>query len=162
MESASSLQERFTPDGICFGCGPANARGLRLRSFPENDSPDCQVEADWTPEDHHQAFAGVLNGGVIGALLDCHGNWTAGWYLMRSRGLSRPPVTVTMDFAVKLRRPTPTDGPVHLSARVVSADGDRVTVEAQLAAGGKTTATMTGRFTAVDAEHPAARGRGER
>ena len=29
------------------------------------------------PEPHHLAFEGVLNGGICGALLDCHSNWTA-------------------------------------------------------------------------------------
>ncbi len=157
-----SLQTRFTPDGICFGCGPANPHGLRLASVPESDDADAEVIADWTPEAHHQAFPGVLNGGIIGALLDCHGNWTAAWYLKQSRDLAQTPVTVTMDFHVKLRRPTPVDGSLRLRARTVSVDGNRVTVEASLEVEGKTTATMTGRFVAVDASHPAARGvRGE-
>lgn len=154
----ASLQSRFTPHGICFGCGPANDRGLRIASVPTSDDADAEVIATWTPEAHHQAFPGVLNGGIIGALLDCHGNWTAAWYLMKSRGLGRTPVTVTMDFHVKLKRPTPVDGPLHLTARVVDVDGDRVTVEATVEAGGKITATMTGRFVAVDETHPAAVG----
>lgn len=161
------MQSRFTPDGICFGCGPANDRGLRIASVPTSDDADAEVVATWTPESHHQAFPGVLNGGIIGALLDCHGNWTAAWHLKQSRGLDRTPVTVTMDFHVKLRRPTPVDGPLRLTARAVSREGDRVTVEAALEATiagvTKTTATMTGRFVAVDDTHPAAVGsRGDR
>ena len=73
----TSLQERFAPENRCFGCGPANPRGLRLRSFPASDDPNADVVMTWTPENYHEAFEGMLNGGIIGTLLDCHGNWTA-------------------------------------------------------------------------------------
>jgi len=151
----SALQDRFLPEGICFGCGAANALGLRIKSFPAGDAPEAEIEATWTPRPEHQAFPGVLNGGIIGALLDCHGNWTAGWYLMRSAGAAEPPPTVTMDFHVTLRRPTPVDGPLQLSARAVAREGDRVRVEAELNAGGKVTATMVAHFVAVGPGHPA-------
>ena len=42
--------------------------------------------AEWKPEPHHLAFEGVLNGGICGALLDCHSNWTAAMHLMRQAG----------------------------------------------------------------------------
>jgi len=28
-----SLQETYAPSMACFGCGPANEKGLRIRSF---------------------------------------------------------------------------------------------------------------------------------
>ncbi len=150
-----SIQERFAPQGRCFGCGPANPKGLRVRSFPTAPEPDAEVVADWTPEPHHEAFAGVVSGGALGTLLDCHSNWTAAWHLMQRDGLERPPTTVTADFHVHLERPTPSDQPLRLSARAVSSEGSRVTVEAAVIAGGKVTATCTGRFVAVEPGHPA-------
>jgi uncharacterized protein (TIGR00369 family) len=113
------------------------------------------VVAEWTPEQHHEAFPGMLNGGIIGALLDCHGNWTAAWHFMRQRGAEKPPVTVTADFAVKLLRPTPSNGPVRLRARVVESTGDRAVVEATLEAAGRVCATCRGTFVAVKPGHPA-------
>jgi acyl-coenzyme A thioesterase PaaI-like protein len=149
-----SLQERYAPDGRCFGCGPANPQGLRIRSYPlEHDAEE--VVADWTPSPHHEAFEGVLNGGIIGTLLDCHSNWTATRHLMRQRGADRPPTTVTLDYAVRMRRPTPSRGPVHLTARVVDSGEDRATVEATLSAEGEVTATCRGTFVAVKPGHPA-------
>ena len=44
----------------------------------------------------------VLNGGVIGTLLDCHCNWTAAYHLMSRRGADQPPTTVTADYTIKL------------------------------------------------------------
>ena len=145
------LQETWAPHNLCFGCGPSNPKGLQIRSIVSGDEVVC----DWTPEPHHQAFPGVLNGGIIGTLLDCHSNWTAAWHLMQKRGSATPPCTVTADYAVKLKRPTPMDGPVHLSARVVDSTDDRATVEATLTASGKVCATSTGTFVAVEPGHPA-------
>jgi acyl-coenzyme A thioesterase PaaI-like protein len=146
-----SIQERYAPALRCFGCGPANDKGLRIRSFPEGDG----LVADWQPEPHHEAFPGVLNGGIVGALLDCHSNWTAAWHLMRAQNAEAPPCTVTSEYAIKLTRPTPTSGPVHLRARVTESSADRAVVEAALEAGGKVCATCRGTFVAVKPGHPA-------
>jgi acyl-coenzyme A thioesterase PaaI-like protein len=146
-----SLQEKYAPLSLCFGCGPANDRGLRIRSFVRSG----EVVAAWQPEKHHEAFPGMLNGGIIGSLLDCHCNWTAAWHLMQALGLEQPLCTVTADYAIKLLRPTPTDGPVELTARVVEATADRATVEGLLTAAGKPRATCRGTFVAVQPGHPA-------
>ena len=146
-----SLQEKYAPLSICFGCGPANPKGLRIRSFVRGE----EVVASWQPEPHHEAFPGMLNGGIIGSLLDCHCNWTAAWHLMQRDHLEQPLCTVTSDYAIKLLRPTPTDGPVTLTARVVEATADRATIEGVLTAGGKPRATCRGTFVAVQPGHPA-------
>jgi acyl-coenzyme A thioesterase PaaI-like protein len=152
MSSEPSLQERYAPATICFGCGPANRRGLHVRSFP---GAGDEVVAEWTPAAHHQAFPGVLNGGIIGTLLDCHSNWTAAYHLMRRRGDERPPTTVTAEYSVRLLRPTPVDGPLQLRARVVDSSDERATVEGMVEAGGQVTATCRATFVAVRPGHPA-------
>jgi acyl-coenzyme A thioesterase PaaI-like protein len=152
MSERPSLQEIYAPTSICFGCGPANPEGLRIRSI---STADDEAECDWTPAPHHHAFDGMLNGGICGALLDCHSNWTAAWHLLRARGQDAPPCTVTAEFSVKLKRPTPMAGSVHLHAKVVQVEGDKVTVDAELTAGGKVTATCRGIFVAVKEGHPA-------
>ena len=146
-----SLQERYAPGNACFGCGPANEKGLHVRSFVEGE----EVVAEWRPEPQYEAFPGVLNGGIIGALLDCHSNWAASYHLMKRTGAERPPCTVTADYAIKLLRPTPTGGVVKLTARVVESTDERAVVEAELTAGGKTCATCRGTFVAVRPGHPA-------
>ena len=151
MDDQKSLQEEYAPESICFGCGPANEKGLHIRSFAEGD----EIVAEWTAEPHHQAFPGVLNGGIIGSLLDCHSNWAAAYHLMKKRGEDKVPFTVTADFHVKLLRPTPIDGPISLMARVVESTDDRAIVEAELIAGGKVCDTCRGTFVAVKEGHPA-------
>jgi acyl-coenzyme A thioesterase PaaI-like protein len=146
-----SIQETWSPAGRCFGCGPANEKGLRIRSFEEGDEVVCE----WKPQPHHLAFENVLNGGIIGALLDCHSNWTAAMHLMKKQKAKTAPFTVTADFHVQLKRPTPMDAPIHLRARVVESTDDRAVVEATLEANGKVTAMCRGTFVAVKEGHPA-------
>jgi acyl-coenzyme A thioesterase PaaI-like protein len=146
-----SLQDRYAPRDRCFGCGPANERGLRIKSHVVGE----EVVAEWTPEPHHEAFEGVVNGGVVGALFDCHSSWTAAWYLMRRDGAAEPPCIVTSEFHVSLVWPTSSAGPVRLRAWVVEERADRAVVEAALEAAGRTTSYCRGTFIAVRENHPA-------
>jgi acyl-coenzyme A thioesterase PaaI-like protein len=150
-DAGPSLQELHAPGGVCFGCGPANPKGLRLASRPEGDG----LVATFVPGKHHEAFEGVLSGGIIGCLLDCHSNWTAAWTLMRAAGAAVPPSTVTADYHVRMARPTPATGPVVLRARAVEVRADRAVVEATLEADGRVCASCRGTFVAVKPGHPA-------
>ncbi len=146
-----SLQETLAPENRCFGCGPANEKGLHIRSFERGD----ELVADWTPEPHHLAFDGILNGGICGTLLDCHSNWAAAVHLMKKAGESALPCTVTADFHVRLKKPTPLGAPLRIRARVVESGEDRAVVEAEIEADGKVTATCRGTFVSVKEGHPA-------
>jgi acyl-coenzyme A thioesterase PaaI-like protein len=74
---------------------------------------------------------------------------------MARDGRDAPPCTVTADFHVKLLRPTPSDRPLVLRARVAESQADRALIEATLESGGKVTATCRGTFVAVKEGHPA-------
>jgi len=148
--STDSLQDSLAPRSVCFGCGPANPAGLHVQSRVEGDTVVC----DWTPRPEHHAFPGVMNGGIIGSILDCHCNWTAAHALMQAAGTGELPATVTAAYTITMKRPTPM-GPVRLEARTVELSGDRAVVEGTLTAGGKVTATCRGTFVAVKPGHPA-------
>ena len=149
--TGEALQDTYAPNGTCFGCGPRNEKGLRIKSRVSGDD----IVATWHAEKHHEAFEGALSGGIAGTLLDCHSNWTAAYQLMRRAGAPTPPCTVTAEYAVKLLRPTPTSGPIELVARPVEVGDERAVVEAELRAGGKVCATARGTFVAVKPGHPA-------
>jgi acyl-coenzyme A thioesterase PaaI-like protein len=164
-----SPQERYAPSSDCFGCGPANKSGLRIRSVIEGDL----VVARWTPKQQHRAFGNFLNGGIISTVLDCHSNWTAAYSLMRSSRSESVPSTVTASFCVRFLKPTPI-GQVIIEARPIEVAERKVRVEAtmkvegevEVAAEGRgeggggtmsmTTATLTGEFVAIGPTHPAA------
>jgi acyl-coenzyme A thioesterase PaaI-like protein len=145
------LQDRFGADDICFGCGPTNPRGLRVKSRVHGN----EVVADWTPGPDLEAFPGMLNGGIVAALLDCHSAWTAAHELMVAGALPEPPVVVTADLRVQYHQPTPSDRPLHISARIAERTTRRAVVDAVLSSDGVTTATATSTFIAVRPDHPA-------
>ena len=147
-----SLQERLAPDGRCFGCGPKNDAGLRIRSFPAGDGT---VVAEWHARPEHEAFDGYVNGGILGTLIDCHSNWTAVAALLARSGSDVAPSTVTAEYAVKFNRPTPSDAPLRIIGRAVEVRDDRATVEASIHVDDKTTATGRSTFVVVKPGHPA-------
>lgn len=135
----SSIQERLFPDMTCFGCGPANDRGLRLRSHPGDDG----VTATFTPWPEHDNGLGYLNGGIISTLLDCH-SAAAVMHEAERRGLTAPGgglAYVTAGLDVRYLRPAPLTEPVWLLAVVTGAGESEMTVDVQLHWDGKPRAT---------------------
>jgi len=146
-----SLQEVYAPNGKCFGCGPANPHGLHIRSYVA----DGVVVADWKPEPYHEAFEGYVNGGIIGVLFDCHSNWAATYSLMKRKGLSTAPGTVTAEYCVTHLSPTPSNITLHFVSKVVDLSDNKAVVETALEVAGKVTARFKGTFVAVREGHPA-------
>lgn len=62
-----SIRERLYPNLPCFGCGPANDKGLRLRSYRVG----VEVVAEFRQRPEHDNGLGYLNG-IIATVLDCH------------------------------------------------------------------------------------------
>lgn len=129
------------PDNLCFGCGPDNDRGLRIKSYWDGDESVCS----YRPEPHQTAGPPqFLNGGIIATLIDCHCVCTAVAHLYRSEGRtvgSDPTIwCATGRLEVRYLSPTPIDRPVELRARVVETAGKKVTLRCTLSSGGRPTA----------------------
>ncbi len=146
-----SIQDTYAPNLICFGCGPKNEYGLQLKSFLEGD----MLVATWQGQEKHQAFEGMLNGGIIGSLLDCHCNWAASLGLMQQNGGETPPVCVTAEYSVKLHHPTPIAIPVQLRAWVEKCKTRLAVIRGEMYSGDTMTAECSGTFVAVKPDHPA-------
>jgi acyl-coenzyme A thioesterase PaaI-like protein len=139
-EQQLSVQDRFFPAFTCFGCGPANAAGLRLKSYTEGDL----VTATFVPWPAHDNGFGTVNGGIISTVLDCHSAAAVfteaerrGW--VGADGLPLPWVTAGLD--VRFLRPTPLAGPLLLTGSVTAATDGEMTAAVELAADGKVRAT---------------------
>ena len=147
----NGVQRQYAANSICFGCGPANEHGLQINSYRTEQG----LEMRFTPSEEHQAFPGMVNGGIIGTLMDCHGNWAAAIALMDEQNLDEPPCTVTASYSISLRRPTPTDTELIITAYAEDISGDKVNVCMELKADDKICATGKGLFVAVKEGHPA-------
>jgi acyl-coenzyme A thioesterase PaaI-like protein len=134
--STLSIQDRLFPDMRCFGCGPANERGLRLRSFPAEDG----VTAEFLPWPEHDNGLGYLNGGIISTVLDCH-SAAAVMHEAHRRGWGGQPgaglTYVTAGLDVRYLRPAPLTEPVTLIAVVTEASEEQMTADVQLHWDGK-------------------------
>ena len=146
-----SVQRQYAPNSICFGCGPANEKGLKIDSYRTNKG----LELKFMPNEEHQAFPGMINGGIIGSLMDCHGNWAAAIALMDLNGLDEPPCTVTANYSISLRRPTPSETELLILAEIEDIQEDRAKVKMTLTANEKVCAIGSGLFVAVKDGHPA-------
>ena len=131
-----SIQERLYPELNCFGCGQANAKGLRLRSF----ATEAGYVAEFLPWPEHDNGTGFLNGRIIGTLLDCHSAaavvdvaYANGWQPLG--GALLPYLTAGLD--VRYRRPAPLHEPVALGAEVTAADEREITAHVWLEYDGK-------------------------
>jgi acyl-coenzyme A thioesterase PaaI-like protein len=137
-----SIQERLYPQLTCFGCGHANAKGLKLRSYPGEGF----VTAQFQPWPEHDNGFGFLNGGIIATVLDCHSG-AAVFHRADQLGLQPPAgaplLYVTAGLDLRYLRPVPLGQVLELRARVVSADADEVTVDAELVWDGKLRAAAT-------------------
>ena len=148
----TGVQRQFAPNSICFGCGPANKKGLQIDSYKIENG----LVTTFIPKDEHEAFPGVLNGGIIGTLLDCHGNWTAAIAIMNERNLEKPDCTVTANYSVRLKRPTPMNQTLKITSSIVTVSEDRAEIKMWLESEeGKICAEGSGLFVAVSAGHPA-------
>ncbi|HSN07276.1 MAG TPA: PaaI family thioesterase [Candidatus Angelobacter sp.] len=137
-----SIQQLLYPGLPCFGCGPANPKGLQLRSFPV----DGAVRATFRPWPEHDNGLGFLNGGIISTVLDCHSAaavmWEAdthGWAPLA--GAALPYVTAGLD--VRFLRPSPLAETVDLVAHVGRASEAEIQCDVELTWDGKTRAAAT-------------------
>jgi acyl-coenzyme A thioesterase PaaI-like protein len=146
-----SLQDTYGSKCVCYGCGPANQQGFQIKSYVDG----AKVVATYHPKAHHHAFPNVLNGGVIGTLLDCHCNWAAAWYLMQDQKLETTPCTVTAEYTIKLLRPTPMDTELKLEAELEKIEGNKAFINGKIIANDKVCDTCHGIFVAVEPGHPA-------
>ena len=121
------------PDNLCYGCGPSNHDGLRIKSFWEGDESICVYQ----PERFHSAGPPqFLNGGIIATLIDCHsvGTAIANAYRMENRPIGSAPHIwcVTVNLNVTYLRPTPIGLPVTLRARVTEAGPKKTLMQCRL------------------------------
>jgi acyl-coenzyme A thioesterase PaaI-like protein len=142
--TSRAIQDRYDEAfRVCYGCGANNEAGLRLKSHVQGD----RVVARFHPRPDQIGVPGVVYGGLIASLVDCHGIATgAAHFQPDPEGI--PPRCVTGSLHVEYRRPTPLDGrPIDLSARVVEASERKAVVDVEVSVGGEVTAE--GRVVAV-------------
>ncbi len=94
--------------------------GLHIQSYWDEDG--VHVVTEHIPDEKFSGWPGLVYGGLIAMLVDCHSNWTAMAYHYRAEG--REPgqgpriECVTGTLGITYLKPTPMGVPLRLKARV--------------------------------------------
>lgn len=149
-----ALQDIITPEGVCFGCGPANPDGLQIKSYLDDDG--VHVVCDITPDNRFCGMPDIVYGGYLAMLADCHSGWTAKVAFLRADGASldcRQPINAaTARLTMHYRKPTPMGVPLHLKARPDGPASRRVSITCEMYAAGQLTVVAESVFVRVDHE----------
>jgi acyl-coenzyme A thioesterase PaaI-like protein len=143
MTDRPAIQDQLEGN-LCFGCGPLNPNGLRIKSYYRDSEGLCTFHP--MPE-HSAGPPHVLNGGILATVIDCHGVCTAiaAAYEAESRAIgSEPPLWyVTGSLNVDYLLPAPIGQPLVLRARVREVKGRKSLVEVEALSADKRVAEAT-------------------
>ncbi len=104
----------------CFGCGPANQKGLRLEFLLADDGSVVSFPVVPSTFDGHP---GYLHGGIIATLLD-----EAMSKAVRAQGS----ISMTRKIEVDYLRPVPSGAPLRIEGRVVRNERRKHWAEARI------------------------------
>ena len=128
------------PGNICFGCGRKNHEGLRISSYWDGDEAVCI----WQSQEKYQGWKGIMNGGILASLFDCHAMCTAmaAAYRAENRPLDSEPLYhyATAKLCISYLRPTSNDHPVEIRAVVKEFKGKKVVLKCTSRSQGQITA----------------------
>ncbi len=128
--SEELIQNQWPEEGtFCWGCGKNNEHGLQLKSYWKDE----ESIATWVPKEYHMAFPGILNGGIIATLIDCHGTGTANAAAHKAAdGSNQHFMYVTGGISLKYLRPTPINKPITLRAKITELSEKKIKVACDL------------------------------
>lgn len=106
---------------MCFGCGKDNPQGLNLKCRLTADENAYEVE--FTPQDWHQGYDGIIHGGILTTVLD---ELSADF--LRAKG--KRGVTARLD--VRFREPVLLGDTVYGRAEIEKVKGPLYTVVSKL------------------------------
>lgn len=136
----TAIQDQI-PDNHCYGCGPNNALGMRIKSHWDGEESVC------TYEPRPEQCAGptqYVYGGTIASLIDCHcvGTAIADQYEKEGRNIGEGEVIwcVTGRLTVNYLAPTPIDRPIKLRATISESTNRKTTLKCTVYSDDKPTA----------------------
>jgi acyl-coenzyme A thioesterase PaaI-like protein len=135
-----AVQDFYADDlAWCYGCGRLNQEGFQLKTYWDGE----ETVTRFTPRQYHTAIPGLVYGGLIASLVDCHGIGSAAVAAYRAEGREvgngPAPRYLTASLHVDYLKPTPMV-PLEIRGRVKEMKGRKVIVEARVLADGEVTA----------------------
>lgn len=135
--NACAIQDAYLPEfAHCYGCGPANPQGLKLKSYLLGDETIARITPD---AKYSGGVPDHLYGGMIASLLDCHGTASAAAFACQQEGLTigagaMPFRFVTASLKVDFKRPAPLGVELAVKGRLRTLEGRKVWIDLELSA----------------------------
>jgi len=120
----------FYPEHLahCYGCGRLNEHGYQIKTHWDAD----ESVTLFTPQSFHTAIPGIVYGGLLASLIDCHSTGTAAaaMYRQENREMdTEPPFRfVTGSLRVSYLRPTPLGPQLAIRGRIEEIKGRKVVI----------------------------------
>ncbi|HXN98414.1 MAG TPA: PaaI family thioesterase [Candidatus Acidoferrales bacterium] len=132
------------PTNTCFGCGGANARGMKL-TFEQDDSTK-RIRGAFKLGAEYQGGPGFIHGGIIATVLD-----EAMGKVSRFRGVR----AVTAELVVEYLKPVSVDAPLVIEAYEVEKTGRNLHYVGEIRnQAGDLLARGRGRFVVIEPREP--------
>lgn len=128
----------YYPDHMahCYGCGRLNEFGHQIKSYWKGDETVCHFQ----PKPYYISIPGYVYGGLLAALIDCHGTGTAAaaGYKEESRGMDTEPALryLTASLHIDYLKPTPLGYLLEVRGKVKEVKGRKVVIEEWIKANG--------------------------
>lgn len=143
--SKLSFQDYYNENfSYCYRCGKLNENGFKLKSYWEGE----HTIAHFKPKPYHTGgYPGFVYGGLIAAILDCHGNGTAAAaaYKAENRGHDTLPNIrfVTASLNINFLKPTPMGKVLDLRGDILEVTNKKVIMKLSVSVEGNTTVEAT-------------------
>ncbi|HIP49559.1 MAG TPA: PaaI family thioesterase [Lutibacter sp.] len=124
-----AIQDYYEDEfSVCFGCGRLNKDGHQLKTFLIGN----ETISKHTPDKNKTAINGIVYGGLLASLIDCHGTGSASVFYAKQNGIEleqyNAPRFVTGNLNVSYLKPTPLNKELVLKGKLKEINGRKVLV----------------------------------
>lgn len=128
-----AIQEYYEDEfSVCYGCGRLNKDGHQLKTFLKGE----QTISTYTPKENKTAIKGVVYGGLLASLIDCHGTGSAAVFYAKENNISlkkyNAPRFVTGNLNVSYLKPTSLNEELVIKGTLKEIKGRKVIVSIEL------------------------------
>lgn len=133
---SKAIQDLYPEElSVCYGCGRNHPDGLHVKTYLIGE----ETVTHFTPDQKYTAIPGMVYGGLLASILDCHGTGSAAAFICKEEGISldTDPIPVrcaTGSLKVDFLQPTPTGVELEIKGKLIKIEGRKVWVSMTLTA----------------------------
>jgi len=144
----TAIQDYYEDEfSVCYGCGRLNKDGHQLKTFLIGE----ETVSNYTPKENKTAIKGIVYGGLLASLIDCHGTGSASVFYAIENNIElkkyNAPRFVTGNLNVSYLKPTPLNKELIIKGKLKEIKGRKVVIFIEVFC--KEICTVSGEVTAI-------------